>query len=62
MKKFAILLTITAFLLIGCGESHSYTGVMKMQNGPEKTEGKVTVTVKKQSENEVLMSIADADR
>ena len=54
MKKLTILLVFTAFLLSGCGESHTYSGVMKRTG----SEGKVSVTIKKQSEKEATMTIA----
>ncbi len=56
MKKLTILIVFTSFLLSGCGESHTYSGVMK-RTGSAGTEGKVNVTIKKQSEKEATMTI-----
>lgn len=61
MKKLAVLLSLTSFLLIGCGGGKTYSGSLKMQNGPEKTEGKVTVTVKKESDKAATITISSSD-
>ena len=57
MKKLMILLVFTVFLLSGCGESHTYSGVLK-RTGLGGAEGKVNITIKKQSEKEATMTIA----
>lgn len=56
MKKLAILLMFTALLLVGCGESHTYSGVLK-RTGLGGSEGKVNITITKQSEKEATMTI-----
>lgn len=56
MKKLAILLILTTIFLSGCGESHTYSGILK-RTGLGETEGKVKITVQKQSETEATMTI-----
>ncbi|MBS1797236.1 MAG: hypothetical protein JSS81_25645 [Acidobacteria bacterium] len=58
MKILTFLLLAAAFLLSGCGESHTYYGTLK-NTGPAGTEGKVAVTMTKQSETEATLTFAD---
>ena len=61
MRKLTILLCISAFLLSSCGESHTYSGVLK-RTGLSGSEGKVKITIQKNSEEEGTMTIkSDGD-
>ncbi|HMS40026.1 MAG TPA: hypothetical protein PKE69_07370 [Pyrinomonadaceae bacterium] len=60
MRKLVVLLLVSAFLLGGCG-GKTYSGMLKMQNGAEKTEGKVTVMVKQESEKVATVTISNSD-
>ena len=59
--KLKLFITIVCIsFLAACGGT-TYSGVMKKQFGGETTEGKSTVTLKKESEKVVVVTISNSD-
>lgn len=56
MRNLAIFLVFAAIFLTACGESHTYSGVLK-RTGLGGAEGKVNITVTKESESEATMTV-----
>jgi hypothetical protein len=52
----ALIFSVCAVFLTACGESHTYSGVLK-RTGLGGSEGKVNITIKKQSDKEATMTI-----